>query len=71
MTFDGYDIGGFHDEMFLPDGSPLAVADRHVAVAAAADPCDAAPVTGTFREHDATAHLEADVELHAAPAPTT
>ncbi len=22
MTFDGYDTGGFHDEMFLPDGTP-------------------------------------------------
>src|SRR5262249_2396485 len=26
MPFDGYDTGGFHDEMFNPDGTPRACA---------------------------------------------
>ena len=26
MLFDGYDTGGFHDEMFNPDGSPRSCA---------------------------------------------
>ena len=42
----------------------LAVADRHVAVAAAADPRDAAPVTGSFRG-DTVARLEVDVDVRA------
>ena len=42
----------------------LAVADRHVAVAAAARPRDAAPVTGSFRG-DAAARLEVDVDVRA------
>ena len=42
----------------------LAVADRHVAVAAAARPRDAAPVTGSFRG-DAPARLEVDVDVRA------
>ena len=41
----------------------LAVADRHVTVAAAADPRDAAPVTGTFRGDGVTASLAAEIEL--------
>jgi len=43
----------------------LAVADRHVTVAAAADPRDAAPVTGTFRGDGVTASLAAEIELDA------
>ena len=52
-------------EAWLPGGGwrgfdpslGLAVADRHVAVAAAADPADAAPVVGTFRGDPPTARL--------------
>ena len=43
----------------------LAVADRHVTVAAAADPRDAAPVTGTFRGDGVAASLTAEIELEA------
>ncbi len=43
----------------------LAVADRHVTVAAAAAPRDAAPVTGTFRGDGVTASLAAEIELAA------
>ena len=39
----------------------LAVADRHVAVAAAADPQHAAPVTATYRGNNVEAELYADV----------
>src|SRR6185295_3284889 len=39
----------------------LAVADRHVAVAAAADPQHAAPVTATYRGGNVEAELYADV----------
>ena len=42
----------------------LAVADRYVAVAAAAHPRDAAPVTGSFRG-DTAARLEVDVDVRA------
>lgn len=60
-------------EVFLPGGGwrgydpslGLAVADRHVTVAAAADPRDAAPVTGTFRGDGVTARLAAEIELDA------
>ena len=49
----------------------LAVADRHVTVAAAPDPRDAAPVTGTFRgEAAARLHVEVDVRA-GSTAPTT
>ena len=44
----------------------LAIADRHVTVAAAADPRDAAPVSGTFRGDGVTARLAAEIELEAA-----
>lgn len=40
----------------------LAVSDRHVTVAAAADPSDAAPVTGTFRGA-AAARLEFEIDV--------
>ena len=46
-------------------GQGLAVADRHVTVAAAADPLHAAPVTGTFRGDGVTASLSAAIELEA------
>ena len=58
-------------EVFLPGGGwrgydpsqGAAVADRHVTVAAAANPRDAAPVTGTFRGDGVTASLAAEIEL--------
>ena len=43
----------------------LAVSDRHVTVAAAANPRDAAPITGTFRGDGVTARLAAKIELDA------
>jgi transglutaminase-like putative cysteine protease len=39
----------------------LAVSDRHVAVAAAADPQYAAPVTATYRGNNVEAELYAEV----------
>ena len=58
-------------EVFLPGGGwrgydpgqGLAVADRHVTVAAAANPRDAAPVSGTFRGDGVIASLAAEIEL--------
>jgi transglutaminase-like putative cysteine protease len=46
----------------------LAVADRHVAVAAAADPQNASPVTATYRGNNVQAelHTEVSIEAHAA-----
>ena len=60
-------------EVFLPGGGwrgydpglGLAVADRHVTVAAAAAPRDAAPVTGSFRGDGVTATLVAKIDLQA------
>ena len=60
-------------EVFLPGGGwrgydpglGLAVADRHVTVAAAANPLDAAPVTGSFRGDGVTATLAAKIDLQA------
>ncbi len=43
----------------------LAVADRHIALAAAADPAAAAPVTGTLRGDDITHAFETEVHLTA------
>ncbi|MCY3845472.1 MAG: transglutaminase family protein [Acidobacteria bacterium] len=43
----------------------VAVADRHVTVAAAPEPGDAAPITGTFRGH-ATSRLHVEVRVRAA-----
>lgn len=62
-------------EVFLPGGGwrgydpglGLAVADRHVAVAAAARPRDAAPVSGTFRGDGVAGRLTAEIEMDAAP----
>jgi transglutaminase-like putative cysteine protease len=44
----------------------LAVADRHVPLAAAPEPGDAAPVSGTFRGA-ATARLDVELDLQAGP----
>lgn len=45
----------------------LAVADRHIAVAGAADPLDAAAVTGSFRGDGVEATLDATIKLTAEP----
>ena len=58
-------------EVYLPGAgwrgydptSGLAVADRHIAVANAADPADAAPVTGTVRGDDVVAKMSATVRV--------
>lgn len=58
-------------EVYLPGAgwrgydptSGLAVADRHIAVAKAADPADAAPVTGTVRGDDVVAEMSATVRV--------
>ena len=47
----------------------LAVTDRHVTVAAAANPRDAAPVTGAFRGDGVTASLSAEIEIEASQGP--
>ncbi|GIX47502.1 MAG: transglutaminase [Candidatus Tectimicrobiota bacterium] len=46
----------------------LAVADRHVALAAGRTPQDAAPLTGTFRGTGATSSLQATIRLQVAGA---
>ena len=61
-------------EVYLPGGGwrgydpthGLAVADRHVAVAAAASAANAAPVTGSFRKTGAVAEMESTVNLKVA-----
>jgi transglutaminase-like putative cysteine protease len=58
-------------EVYLPDAgwrafdptNGLAVADRHVAVAAAVAPPQAAPVTATYRGNNVEAALSADVMI--------
>jgi transglutaminase-like putative cysteine protease len=48
----------------------LAVADRHIAIAAATDPLHAAPVTATFRGEGVEAELHAEVSIETdTPAP--
>lgn len=47
----------------------LAVADRHVAVAASILPANAAPVIGSFRGTGATANMETHIVLHVQHAP--
>jgi transglutaminase-like putative cysteine protease len=42
----------------------LAVAEQHVAIAAAATPQLAAPVSGNVRGNDVTSSLEAEIEIH-------
>jgi len=59
-------------EVFLPGAGwrgfdpsqGLAVADRHVAVCAAADPGDAYVVDGTFLGSEVVSNLQADIDLH-------
>lgn len=46
----------------------LAVADRHVAIAAAADPQNAAPVIATYRGNHVEAELRADICIETATA---
>ena len=58
-------------EVYLPGGGwrgydpthGLAVADRHIAVAAAPTPAGAAPISGSFRGTDATARMQAEVRI--------
>jgi len=58
-------------EVYLPGGGwrgfdptiGLAVAGQHVAVAAAANPADAAPTTGTYRGTDVESKLEYEVSM--------
>jgi transglutaminase-like putative cysteine protease len=58
-------------EVYLPDAGwrgfdpahGLAVADRHVAIAASADPQRAAPVTATFRGSNVEAEMSSDVVI--------
>ena len=69
---DGSDDHELHawSEVYLPGGGwrgydpthGLAVADRHVVVAAAAEPADAAPVSGSYRG-SVNATLETTVEV--------
>jgi transglutaminase-like putative cysteine protease len=62
-------------EVYLPGGGwrgydptrGLAVADRHIALAAAAAPLLAAPITGTFRGTGAEAKMQATIEIAASP----
>ena len=49
----------------------LAVADRHVAVAAAATPAGAAPIDGTLRGAGVTATMQVDLELQVSDASGT
>jgi len=66
---DGHDLHAW-SEIYLPGGGwrgydpthGLAVSDRHVPVAAAADPADAAPVSGSYRG-SAGSTLETSVEI--------
>ena len=48
----------------------LAVTDAHVALAAAADPADAAPVSGTYRSDDVNSRLAAELTIRTLPAPS-
>jgi transglutaminase-like putative cysteine protease len=64
-------------EVYLPGGGwrgydptcGLAVANRHVAVAAGLSPRDAAPVTGTTRGTGASSRLRAEIHLRASHIP--
>ena len=47
MTFDGYDTGGFYDEMFLPDGTPRPEARALV------DRIEGLPAGEVLRRHHA------------------
>ena len=48
----------------------LAVCDQHVTLAAAADPADAAPVSGTFRGDGVNSRLETELTMRAASMPS-
>ena len=60
-------------EIYMPDAGwrgfdpthGLTTTDRHIAVAAASNPADAAPISGTFRGTGATALISAQIELEA------
>lgn len=62
-------------EVWLPGGGwrgfdpavGLAVADRHIAVAAAADPADTAPIVGTFRGEAPASRLSHAIRLELVP----
>jgi transglutaminase-like putative cysteine protease len=73
---EGDVVAGHHElhawaEVYLPGAGwrgydptlGLAVADRHVAVAASNDPCVTSPVTGTFRGSPVDAATHAEVHL--------
>jgi transglutaminase-like putative cysteine protease len=73
---EGDPAGGTRDlhawaEVYLPGGGwrgydptlGLAVADRHVALAASAHPRLAAPISGTFRGAGASSRLQAHIQL--------
>ena len=59
-------------EVYIPGGgwrgfdpsTGLAVAERHIPIATAANPVDAAPVSGAFRGHRAYSKLEYDVSIN-------
>lgn len=61
-------------EVYVPGGGwrgydpthGLAVADRHVALASAADPAGAAPTSGTVRGTGAVAEMDARIDIRAA-----
>lgn len=67
------DAGSMHawSEVYLPGGGwrgydptlGVAVADGHIALAAAADPREAAPVSGSFRGSGALGSLKAKIEI--------
>lgn len=67
-------------EVYIPGGGwrgfdpthGLAVSDRHIALAAAPDPAQAAPVTGTLREGNATqANLTSQIQISTRSSPTS
>jgi transglutaminase-like putative cysteine protease len=64
-------------EVYVPGGgwrgydpsSGLAVADRHVAVAASVTPSNTSPVRGSLRGTDVTATMQTRIELNVGPCP--
>ena len=48
----------------------LAAGDQHVTLAAAGDPADAAPVSGTFRADGVKSRLETELTMRAVPKPS-
>ena len=63
-------------EIYIPGGGwrgfdpthGLAVSDRHIPLAAAAHPSDAAPVVGSFRGTDAVVEMTVDIDLQVSDA---